>query len=406
MSSPDRPKVFICHSSDDAAEADKLFRHLDMAGAEPWLDKRNLALGDDWESEIKKAVAQADVFVVCLRRGFDDIGFRQQEVRWAIEALQKRPPGRGFIIPFILEPCELPAWCEPFHAGSDLSRPTGYAELLQAVEKHSGKQLCPTDPQQARVSALIENLALDHADDRYAAIEALGEIGPAAERAVQPLAGILGDPNVGEAAAKALAAIGSICLPDVICALDDSDALVRKHAATALWEMRGEAAPAVSRLTARLCDPDKDVRATAAIALGQIGDAASSAIPALCVACKDPDDWVRVKATYALGEIGSAAIPTLVGILHDPSYDVQVDAARAIGDMGRDAAQAIPDVIEELENADPELRYWAVRALEDIGDASQLVLEALSALSNDSDEKVRKESQEALERLSSDAEAE
>jgi hypothetical protein len=60
---------------------------------DPWLDKYKLVLGDDWEAEIKKAVRTADCFVVCLKPGFDDTGFRQQEVRWALDALNLRPPG-------------------------------------------------------------------------------------------------------------------------------------------------------------------------------------------------------------------------------------------------------------------------------------------------------------------------
>lgn len=131
-----RPSVFICHAKQDSAAAEEIFRQLDEAGADPWLDKEKLVLGDDWEQEIKRAVASADAFVVCLRPGFHDIGFRQQEVHWAIEALQRRPPGRGFIIPFIVEPCDLPDWCKPFHAGSELSTRSTIEALIRAVEKH------------------------------------------------------------------------------------------------------------------------------------------------------------------------------------------------------------------------------------------------------------------------------
>jgi hypothetical protein len=131
-----RPSVFLCHSKEDSEKAKVLFRRLKAVGMNPWLDKFNLVLGDEWESEIKKAVHQADAFVVCLRPGFDEIGFRQKEVRWAREALQLRPPGRGFIIPFVLEPCSMPDWLKPFHAGSDSSKPTSYRELVQALRKH------------------------------------------------------------------------------------------------------------------------------------------------------------------------------------------------------------------------------------------------------------------------------
>lgn len=130
------PNVFVCYAKEDVVKAEEVFVELRTAGADPWLDKRKLVLGDEWEHEIKKAVRGADAFVACLRPGFDDIGFRQQEVRWAIEALQRRPPGKGFIIPFIIEPCALPDWCKPFHAGGDLSKATTIDELIRAVEKH------------------------------------------------------------------------------------------------------------------------------------------------------------------------------------------------------------------------------------------------------------------------------
>ncbi len=137
-----RPKVFICYGHEDATKAQELFLWLKAAGADPWLDKRKLVLGDDWKRKIERAVAETDVFVVCLRPGFDRIGFKHTEVHRAREAGQLRPPGQGFIIPFIIEPCdELPEWCKKFHAGSDLSKPTSLNDLLQAIEEHCNVKL-------------------------------------------------------------------------------------------------------------------------------------------------------------------------------------------------------------------------------------------------------------------------
>ena len=135
------PSVFICYAKQDADKAALLFDYLHEAGASPWMDKRKLYLGDDWEHEIKKAVAAADAFVVCLRPGFDAIGFRQKEVHWALDALRLRPPGVGFVIPCVVAPCNLPEWCQPFHAGSDLSQATSFAEVVRAIEKHTYTRL-------------------------------------------------------------------------------------------------------------------------------------------------------------------------------------------------------------------------------------------------------------------------
>ncbi len=131
-----KPIVFICYCKQDVSMATEIFEALQSHGAAPWLDKECLVHGDDWEREIKRAVEKADAFVACLRPGFDDIGYRQKEVRLALETLKLRPPDRGFIIPFLIEPCSLPEWCNSIHAGSDLSKPTTVVELIRAVRKH------------------------------------------------------------------------------------------------------------------------------------------------------------------------------------------------------------------------------------------------------------------------------
>jgi hypothetical protein len=130
--------VFICYAKADQHHADKLFRALMKAGFDPWMDARMLVLGDDWQQEIRKAVERADVFVACLRPGFDEIGFRQQEVRWALDALAMRPKTGGFILPFILEPCAgLPHWCKGIHAGDHEHHASSIVDLIAALQKHA-----------------------------------------------------------------------------------------------------------------------------------------------------------------------------------------------------------------------------------------------------------------------------
>ncbi len=143
---PREPRVFICYAKADEPLATTLYEQLARAGTDPWLDHKKLVLGDDFEREIKHAVANSDAFIACLRPGFDEIGFRQREVRWAIDAVGARPPDRGFIIPYVILPCALPSWCEKLHAGGDLSRPTRFDELLIAIEKHTKTKLRSQTP--------------------------------------------------------------------------------------------------------------------------------------------------------------------------------------------------------------------------------------------------------------------
>lgn len=131
-----RPKVFICYMKEDLGRAREIYHHLRSVGVDPWLDKEQLVHGDDWEEEIRKAVAKADLFVVCLQPRLDRPGFRQKEVSRAKEAAELRPPGTPFIIPFIVEPCELPDWCRRYHAGEYDSQPTTLEELERSIRKH------------------------------------------------------------------------------------------------------------------------------------------------------------------------------------------------------------------------------------------------------------------------------
>lgn len=80
--------------------------------------------------------------MVLLRKGFDDVGFRQAEVRLAQEAAKRRPQGAGFIVPFLLESCEIPGWCEPLNVGAG-NPPSTFSYLLRAIERHCKVELPP-----------------------------------------------------------------------------------------------------------------------------------------------------------------------------------------------------------------------------------------------------------------------
>ena len=133
-----RPKIFICYASKDEDKAHELYKSLLKVGADPWFDKGKgkLLLGDLWEKEVEEAVYESDAFVVCLRPNFDSPGFRHKEVYYAIDALKRRPPQSGFIIPYVIEPCEVPDWCKGIHAGSPRSTPSTFKDLIAAINKH------------------------------------------------------------------------------------------------------------------------------------------------------------------------------------------------------------------------------------------------------------------------------
>ncbi len=139
MPEPKRPlKVFLCHAHADRDPVRGLYTRLTQDGVDAWLDKAKLLPGQDWELEIRKAVREADVVVVCLSKQFNQAGFRQKEVRLALDTAMEKPEGEIFIIPARLEECDnlesLRRWHEV-----DLFEEDGYEMLMRALRARANK---------------------------------------------------------------------------------------------------------------------------------------------------------------------------------------------------------------------------------------------------------------------------
>jgi tetratricopeptide (TPR) repeat protein len=125
-------KVFLCHAHADRDAVHRLYTRLTNNGVDAWLDKEKLLPGQDWELEIRKAVREADVVVVCLSKQFNQAGFRQKEVRLALDTAMEKPEGEIFIIPARLEECENLESLKRLH-WVDLFEAEGYQRLKQSL---------------------------------------------------------------------------------------------------------------------------------------------------------------------------------------------------------------------------------------------------------------------------------
>jgi hypothetical protein len=125
-------KVFLCHAHSDKDTVKALYTRLTNDGMDAWLDKEKLLPGQDWELEIKKAVREADVVVVCLSKQFNQAGFRQKEVRLALDTAMEKPEGEIFIIPARLDECDNLESLKKWH-WVDLFEDNGYEMLLRAL---------------------------------------------------------------------------------------------------------------------------------------------------------------------------------------------------------------------------------------------------------------------------------
>jgi hypothetical protein len=129
--------IFISYAKEDAETAEKIYDSLVSEGHSVWMDSKMLIPGQDWETEIEKAIRNSDIFVACLStHSVNKIGFVQAELRKAMKVAELMPEGRIFIIPVRMDQCEVPfslrhlQWVNYFEMDSGDS-------LLRAVRSQS-----------------------------------------------------------------------------------------------------------------------------------------------------------------------------------------------------------------------------------------------------------------------------
>lgn len=102
-------KVFVSYAKEDRDLALKYYDLLIQDGTSPWMDVKHLLPGQNWEAEIDRAFSDANVVVLLLsKQSVNKRGFVQREANDAIERLRYKQPTDIYVIPLLLEPCEVP----------------------------------------------------------------------------------------------------------------------------------------------------------------------------------------------------------------------------------------------------------------------------------------------------------
>jgi len=132
-----RLSIFLCHGSEDKSKVRELHKRLKLDGFRPWLDSEDLVPGDDWETAIRIAVRKSDIVLVCLSKSSTSkIGFVNKEIKYALDAADERPEGDRYLIPGLLEPCDVPNRISPWH-WVRLYEVDGYDKLVAALRSRA-----------------------------------------------------------------------------------------------------------------------------------------------------------------------------------------------------------------------------------------------------------------------------
>jgi TIR domain-containing protein len=101
------PHVFVSYAHEDARHADQLSMALARAGLRPWIDRRELLVGQNWRRRIEDAIRSSDLFIALLSpRSLSKRGFVQSELRRALEVAEEMPEHNLYILPARIEECE------------------------------------------------------------------------------------------------------------------------------------------------------------------------------------------------------------------------------------------------------------------------------------------------------------
>jgi hypothetical protein len=208
------------------------------------------------------------------------------------------------------------------------------------------------------VQALRDALSSDQSKTRLAALQSLGMIASDDKAAVRDLA--------------------KAAIPDLIDALRDKDDDVRMWAAIAIGQIGPDAVSAVEPLVGLLKDEQhSQVISCAVRSLGEIGPGARGALPVLATMVQNPGYPARVFATQAFWRIGpkgrgeaSIVVPVLIDQLVT-SKDTRMRewVTDILCEIGPAAHEAIPALSTAAADLDPRVARAASKALGAIKDS-------------------------------------
>lgn len=102
-------KVFISYAKEDIKFASELYDFLQRNHYNPWLDKKKLLAGSNWDNAIRKAFREADFIILLLSAtSVSKRGYIQREYRLALQNWEIKLESDIYIIPVLIDDCEVP----------------------------------------------------------------------------------------------------------------------------------------------------------------------------------------------------------------------------------------------------------------------------------------------------------
>ena len=102
-------KVFISYAKEDYLFAEKLYNFLAENNFNPWLDKKGILPGQNWDYVIKKSLREANYVILLLSDiSVQKRGYVQREFKLALEYFEEKLEDDIYLIPLKINDCEIP----------------------------------------------------------------------------------------------------------------------------------------------------------------------------------------------------------------------------------------------------------------------------------------------------------
>jgi len=131
-----RARVFLSYARPDQDAVIDLYNRLQMSSFLPWMDKKDLEGGEDWETAVRSVMSETDFVVVCLSNAsVDRRGYFQTEIKMALKIHEEQPTGKIFLIPLRFEKCEVNDPRLMALHRIDFFEPDGYDRLMRSLRE-------------------------------------------------------------------------------------------------------------------------------------------------------------------------------------------------------------------------------------------------------------------------------
>lgn len=126
-------KVFISYATEDHQYAEKLYVFLLENDFQPWMDKKNILPGQNWDLMINQGLRNADFVILLLSSiSVNKRSYVQREFKQAFSYCQEKLESDIYIIPVKIDICETPQSLQQFQC-VEYSSGSAFESILNAL---------------------------------------------------------------------------------------------------------------------------------------------------------------------------------------------------------------------------------------------------------------------------------